>query len=150
MTDIADEERLLDELATALEVSDPIPDHVLAAAKEAIFWRTVDAELARLVFDSSVDTVSSVRGTETARQVTFRSPGIEIEIMITDGTSRRLIGQLIPPQPAEAELRFGDEVRSTPTDRLGRFSFVDVPPGPIQLAVRSATGPQVVTEWLEI
>ncbi len=52
------------------------------------------------------------------------------------------------PQSATVELRHGDQVREGATDDLGRFSFSDVPVGPIQLSVESPSGGKVVTEWM--
>jgi hypothetical protein len=34
------------------------------------------------------------------------------------------------------------------TDRLGRFDFDDVPPGPVRLSVRATDGTTVTTEWV--
>lgn len=144
------EERLIEALSQALAATDPIPGHVVEAAREAIFWQTIDAELAELVFDSSTELLLSVRGADLVRQVTFRSPGVEIEVMVTDEGNRRVVGQLVPPQVALVELRFGKHVLTTSTDSLGRFTFADVQPGSVQLAVRPETGALVVTERLVI
>ena len=144
------EERLIEALSRALDATDPIPDHVVEAAREAIFWRTIDAELAELVFDSSTELLTSVRGADLVRQVTFRSPGVEIEIMVTDEGNCRLVGQLVPPQVAQVELRSGNQVLTTSTDSLGRFTFADVQRGSVQLAVRLQAGALVVTDWLVI
>lgn len=144
------EQDLIEALNQALAASDPIPEDVVAAAKEAIFWRTIDAEFAELVFDSSREALLSVRGPDVARQLTFRSPGVEIEVMVTAEGGRRIVGQLVPPQVAEVEIRFGDQLLTTSTDSLGRFTFVEVPTGSVQLAVRPAAGGRVVTEWLAI
>jgi hypothetical protein len=40
-------------LSRALDASDPIPEHVLEAARAAIGWRTIDAELAELLHEDS-------------------------------------------------------------------------------------------------
>ncbi|MGH8923119.1 MAG: hypothetical protein ACRDWA_00510 [Acidimicrobiia bacterium] len=150
MTSNETDSRLLDDLAEAFAAADPMPDHVFVAAKEAIFWRTIDAELAELVFDSSAETLSTVRGPRAARQVTFRSPGIEIEIMLTADGQRRLVGQLVPPQEAEVELRFDHETRTASTDRLGRFFFDNLQVGQIQLRIHPVAGTLVVTDWLSV
>jgi hypothetical protein len=136
-------------LAEALEEVDPVPDFVVAAAKDAFIWRTIDAELAELVFDSS-DGLVGVRSQETARQVTFRAPGVEIEMMMLAEGGRRLVGQLVPPQQATVELRHGTALRETATDAVGRFSFPDVPTGPISLTIVTPDGGRVTTEWLSL
>jgi hypothetical protein len=136
-------------LAEALEEVDPVPDFVVAAAKDAFIWRTIDAELAELVFDSS-DGLVGVRSQETARQVTFRAPGVEIEMMMLAEGGRRLVGQLVPPQQATVELRHGTALQETTTDAVGRFSFTDVPTGPVSLTIVTPDGGRVTTEWLSL
>ena len=49
------DEQLLAELGEAVRVYDGPPDDVIAAAKDLFIWRTVDAELASLTFDSLLD-----------------------------------------------------------------------------------------------
>jgi hypothetical protein len=57
----------------------------------------------------------------------------------------------VPPQTATVDLTSGDEVRSTQADKLGRFTFHEVPAGPIRLSCRLDAGGQVVqTNWLVI
>ena len=54
---------------------------MLAAARAAIGWRTIDAELAELIADSAVDEPALlVRGTAQPRTLTFEAPGLTIEI----------------------------------------------------------------------
>lgn len=141
------DDELLELLGQALRVADPVPDRVLAAARAASTWRTIDQELAELVFDSATE-LSGVRSEDTARQLTFRAPGAEIEVMVVDATTRRIVGQLVPPQEATVKLTGGDREHEHQTDRLGRFSFDDVPPGPVRLSVHSADGVAVTTEWV--
>lgn len=147
MKERMNDDQLLRVLARALELTEPIPEHVTAAAKEAILWRTVDAELAELVYDSAVEGHAGVRGVAAPRELTFRAPGVEIEVMVTTEGTRRLVGQLVPPQRATVELRFGGDVREAVTDRLGRFTFVDVPTGSIRLTVATEEGNRVATDW---
>lgn len=142
------DQAIQDLLAKALHATDPVPDHVVAAAKEAFVWRTIDTELAELVYDSSLDGLVGVRSSEAARQVTFRAPGVEIEVMVMAEGTRRIVGQLVPPQQATVELHIENVVRETGTDGLGRFTFSDVPTGPVQIAVTGSEGARVVTEWV--
>lgn len=148
------DDQLMDMLAKALDASDPMPESVLAAAKSTFTWRTIDAELASLVFDSATEELAGVRSTDSARQMTFRTPGVEIELAVVSETSRRLVGQLVPPQAAEIELHHEDTTSSTQSDVLGRFTFQDVPVGSVRLVCRLAGDGGVVvvvqTEWIII
>jgi hypothetical protein len=144
------DDQLMEILGTALDATDPVPEHVVAAAKEILSPTGFDTELAQLVFDSANETLVGVRSAATARQVTFRAPGVEIEILMMAEGNRRMIGQLVPPQAATVELHFDDRLRETGTDTLGRFEFADVPVGSVQLVVTTADGGKIVTEWMVV
>ena len=88
-----------------------------------------------------------MRSEDTARQLTFRAPGVEIEVMMVDESSRRIVGQLVPPQAATVRLAGGDREIEQEADRLGRFAFDGVPPGPVRLSLVIAGERVVTTEW---
>ncbi len=142
------DDELLALVGRAIEASDPVPDLVLDGARAAFTWRTIDTELAELVFDSAHE-LSGVRSEDVNRQVTFQAPGVEIEVMVIESGSRRLVGQLVPPGAVTVELVSGDTVQSATTDRLGRFTFDELAPGPVRLVVLDTEGERVVqTEWV--
>ena len=142
------DDQLLDLVGRALRAAEPVPDRVVDGAKAAWTWRTIDEELAEIVFDSAVET-AGVRSENTARQLTFRSPGVEIEVMVADDTSRRVVGQLIPPGECTVQLVTDDTVIEEQSDRLGRFTFAAVAPGPVKLVVVDENGRHLVTtEWV--
>ena len=142
------DDQLIATLGDAIQHADPVPERVLAGARAAFTWRTIDAELAELVFDSANE-LTGVRSESMARQVTFQAPGVEIEVMVIDNGQRRIVGQLIPPSVATVQLASGDSVAETQTDDLGRFTFNDVLPGPVRLSVLGSSGEHVVhTEWI--
>jgi hypothetical protein len=144
----ASDDDLLELVGRALRAADPVPDRVMEGARAAWTWRTIDQELAELVFDSAGE-LTGVRSEDTARQLTFRSPGMEIEVMVVDEASRRIVGQLIPPGTYTVRLLSSDEqVQEETADRLGRFAFDAVAPGPVRLAVVDPDGTHLVTtEW---
>ena len=144
---VSDDE-LLALVGRALRTADPVPDRVLEGARAAWTWRTIDDELATLVFDSAAE-LTGVRSEDTARQLTFRAPGMEIEVMVVDEATRRVVGQLVPPGSFTITLLVGDAELTHPSDRLGRFSFDEVAPGPVRLVVTDPDGTAVVsTEWV--
>ena len=139
---------LLELVGRALRAADPVPDRVLDGARAAWTWRTIDEELAMLVFDSAAE-LTGVRSEDTARQLTFRAPGMEIEVMVVDEASRRIVGQLVPGGAFDVTLHAGDGAHVTATDHLGRFSFDGVAPGPVRLVVAGDDGnPAVTTQWV--
>lgn len=143
----ADDTAMLGLLRQALEVADPVPRHVVAAARGAIAWRTVEEDLASLVFDSSTE-LTGVRDLSSARQLTFRSRGVEIEIMLVEAAQRRLVGQLVPAQSATVRLEGTDEHFEQTSDQFGRFSFDRVHTGPVRLSVAGGSGATVTTDWV--
>lgn len=153
----SDDDILLDELRRVFAAIDPIPAPVQVAARAAIEWRTIDAELAALVCDSIVDEpVLAVRGAAGPRMLTFEAPELTIELEAEPSAddSLRLIGQLVPPQPAEIAVRHGDDVIATRADDRGRFVAGGIGAGPVSLRCRldgdSGGGRLVETAWLSI
>lgn len=141
------EEQLLAELGTTLDELDPVPAVATEFARAAFTWRSIDAELAELVFDSADDQLAGVRSAGGGRQMTFRAPGLEIEVVVMAEGARRLVGQLVPPQAAEIELLYQSEVRSATSDSLGRFTFLDVPVGPVSIRC-TVEGTTIQTDWM--
>jgi hypothetical protein len=146
--DDAADAALLALLGEAMQVADPVPDHVLAAARGAVAWRTIDQDLADLVFDSSLE-LTGVRDKNAARQLTFRSDDVEIELMLVDATQRRLVGQLVPAATTTVRLEGTDTQVEQTTDRFGRFTFDGVEAGPVRITVPAAAGGRTVsTDWM--
>jgi hypothetical protein len=135
---------------------EPVPDDLMRTAVGAYTWRTIDAELAELVFDSAVDhdEAALVRGPQQDRLLSFRAGGLTIDVEIAGtGPNRSMIGQLVPPQPAAVEIRQGGGALTVEADELGRFNAGPLRAGPVRL--RCSTDTQggrraVVTDWVTI
>jgi hypothetical protein len=149
-----DDDVLMDELRTLAAADDPTPPNVLAAARGSYTWRTIDAELAGLVYDSVLDAegLAAVRSADTVRLLTFETAGLAIELEVTAvAGSRRLLGQLVPPGRGFVELRHAGGVLELEADEVGRFSADAVEPGPVSLRCRREGERSVVeTEWVTI
>jgi hypothetical protein len=142
------DDELLETLGRALAAAEPVPESVQHGARAAFTWRNIDTELAQIVFDSAQELVG-VRSEDVNRQVTFQAPGVEIEVMVIEDGTRRLVGQLIPPTETDVEMVAGDDVSSVRSDRLGRFTFDDLGPGPVRLVVLGRDGERLVqTDWV--
>jgi hypothetical protein len=133
---------------------DPVPSYVIAAAKAAIAWRSIDSELAELVEDTELTPASGVRSGAAPRLVTFEADTltVEVEIAETGDRCRRLMGQLVPPSGGEVEIRNAERTQVVEADDLGRFSAANVPPGPVSLVcrLRGTAERPVVTSWIVI
>ncbi|WP_405147563.1 hypothetical protein OG589_08090 [Sphaerisporangium sp. NBC_01403] len=137
-------------LRHAAALFDPVPSDLVQTAVEAYTLRTMDAELAALTFDSLAEP-APVRGGggDEPRLVTFHALGVTIDVEVTVmGAIGRVLGQVIPAQPAEIEVR-GRRPGTVTADGMGRFVCDRVPSGPFSLRCRLASA-VVVTEWITI
>lgn len=150
-----EDEQLLDELRGAAGRYDPPPASVMDAARSSLTWRTIDAELAALAFDSAVDRPApTVRSAGGPRQLTFDAPGLSIEVEVSPaGTRRRLVGQLTPAQAARIDVRHAGGITTVDADALGRFRADGISAGPVSLRCHPTappSAPRFVTEWVPL
>jgi hypothetical protein len=150
-----EDERLLEELRRVVSAVDPVPDHVRAAAELALDWRTIDDELAELLYDSSAEAGPvGVRAEEQARVLSFGGERLRIELEVAgSGPDRTLTGQLDPAGPARVEIRHTDHVTTVAADARGRFRALSIPPGSVSLrCILDAPGrPRALaTPWLPL
>jgi hypothetical protein len=151
-----DEEDMMRLLGLAV-AQDQVPDQVVAAAKGSYTWRTIDAELAELAYDSLLDSeLAGVRGDDSGRALSFEygSVTIELDVDVSNGV-RVLEGQVSPSPAVQVEVQHAnsDGTWSGSADDHGRFSFQDIPPGPVRLFFRfsPSSGPaMLLTEWVTI
>ncbi len=139
---------LLGEFRALAARLDPIPPDAIAAARSAIAWRTVDAELAEIIGDPADDKkLAGVRSPQAPELLTFEAPSLTVEVEVLErGTVRSLLGQLVPPTPGEVQVRHGAGTTTVAADEVGRFRVDDVAPGPVSL--RCAAEARVVeTDW---
>jgi hypothetical protein len=147
----AEDDALLEELREAGRLDAP-PAEMIAAAKSSFVWRTLDAELAELVYDSVLEdtALAAVRSTEPPQLLTFEAPAITIEIeAASTGAQRRLIGQLVPAQPGRVEVRHAGGLAAVDADEVGRFAADGITPGPVSLhfvPIGQTVG--VTTDWV--
>jgi hypothetical protein len=147
----SDDERLLAELTEAVRAADEVPGHFVDAAKAAFAWRTIDAELARLSYDSLDDeqTRMATRADEAAvRALTFMADRLTVELEIT---AESVLGQVVPAQPGQLLVQIGTGQQLTGSiDEIGCFVVEPVPTGPFRLHCRTAHGDEVRTGWITL
>src|SRR5262245_17650344 len=153
--DLADEELWL-ALRELMSRADPLPAAVRDAARASLSWRDPDAALARLVADSAAALAPvAVRGGGEPRLLTFETDAslvgpltIEVEASRADRLVR-LVGQLVPPMPAQIRIDHRDGHMDVNADQLGRFAADGIAPGPVRLECTPSTGsPPVRTAWV--
>ena len=152
------DDRVMELLRRTVAEADQVPVDVVAAAKEAWTWRTIDAELAELAHDSMMDddALVGVRGAATLRALSFAAGSLLVEVEVSeDGDRRGLVGQVMPPPDSAnpAVVVEGVDGRSPvalPVDELGRFAADRLGSGLVRLRVEDRSGGVLVTEWVAI
>lgn len=152
MSAVWEDDDLIATLQEALRARQAVPAEFVAAGKSAFAWRNIDAELARLTYDSvrDLELAASVRAEQaTIRALTFTSARLTIELEVT---SDAVVGQIVPAQPATIIVQPGaagtqTEVRA---DEIGCFTIHPIPPGAFRLQCRTETGTEVITGWFTI
>lgn len=162
-----DDEWLLGKLAEAVRAAQEVPRDFIEAGKAAFAWRTIDAELAALTYDSasSLDSASGgesgsdavggqgdqvLAGTRSEnaalRALTFASSRLTVELQLdTDG----VLGQVSPPGAGEVDVQLtSGSVTVAVIDALGFFALRPTPEMPFRLRVRTGAGEHVITGWI--
>jgi hypothetical protein len=128
-----------------------VPEEFVAAGKSAFAWREIEAQLAKLTYDSTFDSeLAAGLRSETAsiRALVFTSAHLAIEVEVTGDC---LIGQIVPPQEGTVEAQTGAGGSTvSPVDETGCFAVEPLPTGAFRLRCRAADGTDVITGWVTL
>ena len=130
------DDAFFEEVRAAVGRMDPVPAEVVRASRAAFGWRSIDAELAALTYDSSIDEreLAGVRGGGSLRMLCFETEEFSVDLQVlADGDLRTLIGELSPGQPATIEIFHPRGVDRVETDEHGRFRAAGVVGGEVGL-----------------
>ena len=97
----ADDDALLAALGEAVRAARAVPPEFTAAGQAAFTWRTIDAELAALTFDSATaePALPAVRAEEAGpRFLTFAGSDLSIELEIGPDS---IVGQIVSVKESE-------------------------------------------------
>jgi hypothetical protein len=148
MTELTSEDQaVLDELAAARAAHRDVDPRHREAARGAFAWRTVDAELMELTYDS-LDEPTTVRGSVRARPralaFTSRSGSLEVEV---DGD--RVRGHVVPARAVTVVMRnAAGEVAEANSDEDGMFVLLGTLPGPVRFHLRGDL--LATTSWVTL
>lgn len=144
-----DDEQMIEALRDALASTDEVPTAFVEAGKAAFAWRTIDAELAALTYDSAWDTLDALAiRSESAilRSLTFASDGWTVELELTPDA---VLGQLDPPEAGTVTARGeGGKLATADIDDLGFFVLRPVPTIPYRLVCTAGSGTTILTGWI--
>jgi hypothetical protein len=141
--DLRSDDELEQAVALAFASVPPVPADLSEFARGVVDWAHLDAELARMTFDSGLERSDGLRsdgGNE--RMLSYAGGELEIELALLVDT---VIGQVTPPAGYKVELQTPSGKSETTTDGRGRFRLP-----PIRLPARlvvSSLGGRVVTPW---
>jgi hypothetical protein len=144
-----DDDQLLDVLQDALTITREMSPDFIDVGKAAYVWRTIDAELAALTYDSVWDggELALTRADSAMlRTLTFGSDALTIELELT---SDEVLGQISPPEGGTVSLRTDtEELGRATVDDLGFFIVRPVPGRPFRVLCQTDSGVTVLTGWV--
>jgi len=141
-----DDEKLIEALRDALTSAGEVPEAFVEAGKAAFAWRTIDAELAALTYDSALEPMAIRSESAILRSLTFASDGWTIEVELTPDV---VLGQLDPPEAGTVSARGeGGKLATAEIDDLGFFGLRPVPDAPYRLVCTTTSGTTIMTGWI--
>jgi hypothetical protein len=148
------DEALIEQLRIAMSAEVP-PARVTEAAKSALTWLRVDAELAELLSDSALDAEPALaRGAAVVRSVSFSAGETVVELEVhPDGDRRTLLGQLSPAAQRPIVIQHADarEPATAMSDELGRFRITLDGGGTVRLRIADDDADTAIeTAWIPI
>ena len=147
----ADDDRLLAALGDAVRAAQAVPPEFTAAGRAAFTWRTIDAELAALTFDSAAaePAVPAVRAEEAGpRFLTFAGSELTIELEIGPDS---IVGQVVPAGAGHVDAcPASGPALTAQIDEIGCFIISPLPASPFRLHCHLASGGSVLTTWITL
>ena len=142
---------VVERLRRAVAEHDPVPESVVAAARASLTWLTIDAELARLVEDSSL-VGAGTRAVEQPVILTFDSGTVVVTLEVMSLDDLRQITGHIDGSFTSVLVRHRDGELTAPIDPHGRFRVDEVPAGPVSLVFQAIEpgGRPFTTEWVNL
>jgi hypothetical protein len=150
----ADDDRLLAALGEAVQAARAVPPEFTAAGQAAFTWRTIDAELAALTFDSAAEEAAApamraMRAEEAGpRFLTFAGSELTIELEIGPDS---IVGQIVPAQSGHVDACPASGPAGTAEiDEIGCFIIQPLPSSPFRLHCHTGTGVSLLTTWITL
>jgi hypothetical protein len=148
------DERFEGRLRDITSEADPVPAHVVDAAKALFVLRDLDAELAELVSDSLVDAPEVLTRALVAdvRMLAFSCGDVTVELDVdTDPVSGRVSvhGVVVGPVSQAVLVHTAGRV-PVALDEDGHLDFSLPVGGPIRLELTRSDGGRVTTVWVTV
>ena len=144
------ERRVLEALDEALEVEEPLPEHLVRQAEASYTWRTFDAELLELLVDSASDELAVVREQQLQRFMVFGAGerGVHFECSWIAGSGFELAGFVVPAGAYQVRAEQPPDELIVETDGSGQFRITGARAETTRLTIRTQPGAELmVTPW---
>lgn len=146
-----DDVELLALLKSMLTGASAVPAAVTAAARAAFETRSLEAELAALIYDSATDDrllAGSRAAADSARDLVFRTEGSTVEIEFVDG---RALGQIDPVGVETVSLESPQAtLDQAQVDSAGCFVLEGSFSGLVRIVLHGPDDARLVTEWTRL
>jgi len=151
VSDRWDDDQLIAALRAAVRARQAVPREFVEVGQSAFAWHNIDAELAQLTYDSSLDALqgSSVRAeAASVRALTFTAPDLTIELEVSEDS---LLGQIIPAQRGTVRILAADGPdTTTEADEIGCFAIRPIPARPFRVHCQTTGGVEALTGWITL
>jgi len=144
------ERRVLAALDEALEIEEPLPEHLVCQAEASYTWRTFDAELLELLVDSASDELTVVREQQLQRFMVFGTGerGVHFECSWTPDAGFELTGFVVPAGAYQVRAEQPPDELVAETDGSGQFRITGARAETTRLTIRAVPGDELmVTPW---
>lgn len=138
------EEELMARLRNAAAELDPVPDHVLAAARAALSTRRLDEELAALVADSALADAGVRAADAEVRLLSFETADVSLELQVEYRGGEVAVRGLVTGAAGDAVVEVAGERHTALVDE-GWFAVTGLPRGATRVRVGS-----IVTSWVQL
>jgi len=143
MTTPMDDDNLLSLLSESLTDNQP-PADAIEAAYAAYGWRTLEADLARLIEDNQIE-VAGFREAAFSRVVAYETDTATVEVLIDND----VFEVRVDPVPPTLRLRQTTGTTELTLDDTGRARAHGVS-GPVRFEVSWPDGKTTLTPWLTL
>jgi hypothetical protein len=137
-------EELMARLRDAAAVADPVPGHVLAAARAALDTRRLDEELAALVADSALADAGVRAADAEVRLLSFEAADVTLELQVEYRGDEVAVRGLVTGAAGDAVVEVAGVRHTVPVDE-GWFAVTGLPRGATRVRVGS-----IVTSWVQL
>ena len=146
---MTDEDELMAELRRIAGQLDPVPELVVENGRAALLTRALDAELAELLLDSTLESAQVRGAAEQVRLLSFQLADVLLELRAEDAGDEVSLGGLVDGAGGELEVELGGGTgghRTIPVDADGGFS-TRLPRGAARFRLRTRGG-VITTSWV--